>query len=147
MEYKASTQDWPSDDVVTHFQFCATMQLRTPFRILERHGETYWDRTKRPPIITREAWQGIWVPGTAFSDRMATTSMMASEIGPIPTNGSDFHRFLLVIRHIAETTAGVEKRYTAICAECERDPWTEIVNRLKGSTSIADQFTGRVRKT
>lgn len=147
MEYKASTQDWPADDVVTHFKFCATMQLRTPFRVLERHGDTHWDRAKRPPVIIREAWQGIWVPCTAFSERMDTTSMMASEIGPVPTNGSDFHRFLLVIRHIAETTTGVEKRHAAICAECERDAWTEIVERLKGPRSIADRFTDRVRKT
>jgi hypothetical protein len=146
MEYKASTQDWAGIDVVTHFKFVATMQLRTPFHVLDRHNETHWDRSSKPPIFFREPWQGIWVPQTSFSDRMALTSMMASEIGPVLTSGSDFHRFLLTIRWLAENTLGPSKRCAAIRAECDKDVWSEFVARLGGSRNVSDRFDGRVKK-
>lgn len=146
MEYKASTQDWPSDELITHFKFCATMQLETPLHVLQRHGETYWDRSRPPPIFFREPWQGIWIPRTSFPDRMALTSMMASEIGPVLTNGSDFHKFLLEIRRIAESTSGLDRRHNAIVDECEKEIWGEIVKRMRGSRAVADRFMGRVKK-
>ena len=146
MQYKASDQDWPHDEIVTHFRFCATMQLRTPYCVLDRHNETHWDKSSKPPTFVREGWQGIWVPQTDFSDRMALKSMMASEIGPIPSYGGDFHRFLLVIRFLAENTTGPDKRCAVIKKECEKDSWSEFVDRLGGSRGVADRFIDRVKK-
>lgn len=146
MQYKASDQAWPNDDIVTHFKFCATMQLRTPYCILDRHNETHWDRASKPPIFVREGWQGIWIPQTEFSDRMALTSMMASEVGPIPSYGADFHRFLLVVRFLAENTTGPDRRCAVIEEECEKECWSEFVDRLGGPSMISNGFIGRVKK-
>ena len=145
MEYKAGDQSWPGD-FVTNFMFVATMQLRTPYCVLERHGETYWDRSAPPPIFVGEEWQGIWVPQTELSDRMAPFSTMASEIGPVPTHGSDFHRFLLSVRQLAESIDDPDERCEAIQQECRREPWTEIVEKLGGAEKISDRFFGDVKK-
>ncbi|WP_155252608.1 hypothetical protein [Pseudomonas brassicacearum] len=146
MKYKADSQDWSDIDIITHFKFCATMQLRTPYCVLDRHNETYWDRTAPPPIFFREAWQGIWVPQTNLSDRMASGSMMASEIGPIPAHGGDFLRFLLEIRYLAENTSGPERRVTAIENECRRDIWAAFVAKLGGPSMVGSRFYDRVKK-
>lgn len=145
MEYKAGDQTW-FDGVVTHFMFAAAMQLRTPYCVLERHGETYWDRSAPPPVFVHEEWQGIWIPQTEFSDRMAPFSKMASEIGPVPTHGSDFHRFLLSIRQLAENIDDPDHRCAAITQECRRDPWAEIVEKLGGAESVSGWFSGEVKK-
>lgn len=145
MEYKASAQDWAGIDVVNHFRFSATMQLRTPYCVLERHNETYWDRSCGPPIFIREEWQGIWRPQTDFSERMALRSMMASEIGAIPTHGGDFHRFLLEIRYLAENTSDPTDRCAVIFRECEKDTWSEFVERMGGPMGISQRFSGPVK--
>ncbi|MNM69029.1 hypothetical protein D3C81_806130 [compost metagenome] len=145
MEYRARDQSWP-DETVTHFMFAATMQLRTPYCVLEHHGETYWDRSTPPPIFIREEWQGIWIPQTEFSDRMVPFSKMASEIGPVPTHGSDFHRFLLSIRQLAESIDDPDERCKAILQECLREPWSEIVEKLGGAEKVSGRFSGDVAK-
>lgn len=69
--------------------FCATMQLRTPLRILLRHGEECPPGVE-PPAIADEAWHGIWVP---VIEGMALWGQMASEIGYIPADGGFFPSF------------------------------------------------------
>lgn len=48
-------------DIMAGYTFCATMQLRTPLRVLLRHGEKH-QGPKEPPVIAREQWKGIWIP-------------------------------------------------------------------------------------
>ena len=51
-------------DVSLGFQFCATLQLRTPLRVLLRHGELYLRNDGGQPHIAHEPWEGIWLPKT-----------------------------------------------------------------------------------
>lgn len=135
MGYKASNQDWPAGDVVTHFKFCATMQIRTPLRILQHHNDTHWDRTQAPPKIVESSWQGIWVPCTRLSGFFETGATMASEIGQIPVNGGDFLRFLLTIREAVESRD--TGKYAAALAVATSKSWEEIVEKLGGAQSVA----------
>ena len=144
--YRASDQSWPAGDVITHFAFLATAQLRTPLRVLQRHQDIWTDRSKNPPQIAASPWQGIWVPQTRLSERMSATSMMASEIGPIPLHGGDFLRFLLIIREIAESNRSSQKRCDLIEAECRSESWTSFMGRLGGPSAVSDRFIGRVPK-
>lgn len=143
--YKASDQSWSGGDIVTHFAFLATAQLRTPLRVLQRHQDIWTDRSRNPPKLTTSPWQGIWVPQTRLSERMAATSMMASEIGPIPLHGGDFLRFLLIVREIAESRTG-QKRWDLIKSECQRDSWSPFIQRLGGPSGVADRLIGRISK-
>ncbi|ANI37178.1 hypothetical protein AA098_10230 [Pseudomonas sp. JY-Q] len=71
---------------------------------------------------------------------------MASEIGPVPTHGSDFHRFLLAVRQLVESIDDPDERCEAIQQECRREPWAEIVEKLGGAEKISDRFSGDVKK-
>lgn len=52
---------WGNSDIIRGLQFSATMQLRTPLRVLLRHGEIHTDRTMAAPQVVRERWEGIWI--------------------------------------------------------------------------------------
>lgn len=97
-------------DVCSGFRFCATMQLRTPLRVLLRHGEIHTDRTKQPPKIALEMWEGIWVPEVKPYPGMPPPGMMASTFGPIPTDGGDYLPFLIAVRRIIEAHDTIEHR-------------------------------------
>ena len=71
---------------------------------------------------------------------------MASEIGPIPSHGGDFHRFLLAVRFLAENTTGPDRRCAIIEEECKKECWSEFVDRLGGPTMISNRFIDRVKK-
>lgn len=135
MEYKASTQAWPDGDAVTYFQFCATMQLRTPLRILQHHNDTHWDRYTAPPKIVERSWQGIWVPCTRLSGLFEYEATMASEVGQIPVSGGDFLRFLLTIREAVESRDS--GKHAAALAVATNKTWEDIVEKLGGAHSVA----------
>lgn len=50
-------------DIIKHYQFIATLQLRTPLAILERHGETHPGPPDALPRIASQQ-DGIWIPAT-----------------------------------------------------------------------------------
>ena len=98
------------DDVV--LRFSATLQLRTPLRVLSKHGSIHNDKRSRPPEYAKEPWQGLWVPENndpAF-DFLSEGSMMASDIGPVPKDGGDYLPYLISIRKIVEMELPIEER-------------------------------------
>ena len=48
------------DPLVIGYEFCATMQLRTPLVVLRLHGATIPPEADIPSID--EPWHGIWAP-------------------------------------------------------------------------------------
>ncbi|WP_454838234.1 hypothetical protein [Pseudomonas mohnii] len=135
MTYKSGVPEWDAGGLIQHFKFCATMQLRTPLRILQHHNDTHWDRSIPPPKIVTTSWQGIWVPCTRLSGLFEYEATMASEIGQIPVSGGDFLRFLLTIREAVE---GCEKgKYAAALAVANDRLWASIVEKLGGVESVA----------
>ncbi|MDO8437974.1 MAG: hypothetical protein Q7S69_07460 [Nitrosomonadaceae bacterium] len=102
---------WGNDDIIKGLQFLATLQLRTPLRVLLRHGEVHTDRNTRPPAITREGaeamWAGIWLP-KVFDGPPGGT--MASDVGQIPADGGNYLPFLVAVREIVELSDSIESR-------------------------------------
>jgi len=135
MTYKSEAPQWDDAELIQHFKFCATMQLRTPLRILQHHNDTHWDRTQPPPKIIEKSWQGIWVPCTRLSGLFEYEATMASEIGQIPLNGGDFLRFLLTIREAVESR-DTGKHAAALSVASSRS-WESIVERLGGAHNVA----------
>jgi hypothetical protein len=124
-------------DIIVGYQFIATLQLRTPLRVLKRHGEIHKLPNYEPPMITREAWEGTWVPKTRVT---FPQSMMASDIGPIPADGGDYLKFLISVRTIAERNEAATDRRKALEAELKNEKWRDFVRKLGGSIVILDQL-------
>ena len=94
--------DTQSVELIKGWRFGATMQLRTPLRVLSRHGETHEGLTD-PPKIANEQWEGYWTPvlksykelGIDIPDVIFESGTTASDIGQIPINGGHYLKFLL----------------------------------------------------
>ncbi len=134
-----------NSDILAGYRFCATMQLRTPLRVITRHGEVHAGLDD-PPIIAREAWEGIWLPqtkswrdlGLDLPELRPTT--MASDVGPIPADGGDYLAFLLAVRRIVEGRETISDRRSRLSGELSEKRWSTFVRKLGGKRSIVDRF-------
>lgn len=96
----------PLGDHITGYKFTATMQMRTPAKVLHQHGRIERVASWKLPKIVNESWQGIWSPvaktwreiGIEIDEMPMGT--MASDIGQVPADGGDYLRFLLFIKHL-----------------------------------------------
>lgn len=96
------------NELVGGYVFCATMQLRTPLRVLRRHGELHRDLSAPPPRIADEPWEGTWIPLLPQQDTLF--GQMASEVGPIPVDGGRYLKFLLAVRSVVEAEGAAGER-------------------------------------
>lgn len=103
-----------NEDIIKGWQFCATLQLRTPLAVLEQHGRRVPLTPDGPPSITTEMWQGIWTPDVGDEFSMFDAISMASEVGSIPADGGDYLPFLIAFRTITEGSASVGDKEAAI---------------------------------
>ena len=120
-------------DLIKHYQFIATLSLRTPLAILERHAETHPGPTEDLPRIASQQ-DGIWIPITKSWSELAgpkvsttvreqlralaarTQETMASDVGPVPEDGGDYLPFLKAFRAIVESSDTADNKRTAIKA-------------------------------
>lgn len=135
---------WGNADIISGLRFIATIQLRTPLRVLSRHGETHTDKAKSPPKIALEEWEGIWMPETNLLrdlgiDR-AKFFTMASDIGPIATDGGDYLKFLIEVRKVVETDEGIEDRRKKLARALTNPAWREFIQSLKGNDAILNRL-------
>ena len=133
-------------DLHAGWRFCATMQLRTPLRVLARHGETHSDQCTAPPIIADEAWQGIWVPVSKTYRELGldvdepALGAMASHIGPIPADGGTFLPFLKSVRAIVESDGDASERRKRLHTLLADPAIQTTVQRLGGRGAILDRL-------
>jgi hypothetical protein len=122
------------------------MQLRTPLRVLVRHGEVHRDMNSPPPQIANELWEGIWrvktktwkeLGGADIPDFMATT--IASDIGPIPNDGKNLE-FLIAVRTVVEAPASIDSRIEQLREVAAQAEWQDFVGRNGGISSIIERF-------
>ncbi|MGK5040396.1 hypothetical protein ACQ4WQ_08645 [Janthinobacterium sp. GB1R12] len=148
------TRAHPNNDIISGLKFCATMQLRTPLRVLLRHGELFSDLPNDPPQIAREMWEGIWIAqarsfrelGIGF-DELAL-NQMTSAIGPIPADGGGYLRFLIAVREIVESANSIDDRMEWLRDEVSKPQWAGYVNnRFHGVSDICDYFFPRFLDT
>lgn len=129
---------WGNDDVIVGLRFVATMQLRTPLRVLRRHGEMHSKRNEPPPHICHESWEGIWIPETRLSTHIP--SSMASQIGPIPSDGGDYLPFLLQVREVLECYDTIEERLSKLKVLAKSPEWRNHPGFRNGIDEIANRF-------
>jgi len=118
-------------DLMDGWQMSVTMQLRTPLKWLQRHGEYCAGADSPAEQLPPE--HACWVPvlktwrslGIDMDEVPETT--MASEIGQIPADGGDFLPFLMEYRMIVEGAADAladlgrrTPKYAALLAEPPR---------------------------
>lgn len=126
----------PNADIVKGYRFSATLQLRTPLRVLQHHGEVQqWSDNGFPPYA-HFLWEGIWLPITySFAELAAMEAKlrpidssddrafdeMASDIGPIPGDGM-YLAFLKAFRGIVEFAASPDEKREAIGTLAKGNP-------------------------
>ena len=138
---------YPNSDIISGLKFCATMQLRTPLRVLLRHGEVFDDLPNEPPQIARAMWEGIWIAQARNFRELGidldepSPGHIASEIGPIPIDGGDYLRFLIAVRGILESVNSIDDRLASLVDEVSRTQWSAFKHaRFHGAYDIADYF-------
>jgi hypothetical protein len=119
----------PNADVIKGYEFCATLQLRTPLRVLQHHGEVQQWSENGLPTYAHFLWEGIWLPITysweelsarhgnsavAKKAELVLPNAMASDIGPIPQDGGTYLGFLRAFRGIVEFSASPDEKREAI---------------------------------
>jgi len=136
----------PVEDIIDSFRFAATMQLRTPLRVLSRHGEVSIGLSQ-PPDIARHQSEGYWFPITKTLAEMGINlsemnvhSTMASDVGQIPVDGGDYLKFLIRVREIVEQRDPVESRKRALSEELRNPQWGKFIRKLGGKQAIQNSF-------
>lgn len=147
VEECSNSHDYPNSDIISGLKFCATMQLRTPLRVLLRHGELFSDLPNEPPQIARATWEGIWTTQTRSFRELGIDldepagDWMASAIGPISTDGGDYLKFLIAVRRIAESANSIDDRIASLVDEVSRSQWSMFKHaRFHSAYDIADCF-------
>lgn len=139
--------DWGHDDIITGVMFSATLQLRTPLRIIQRHQEIFTGLGV-PPAIADEAWHGLWLPMTKSTfDFLHTGATVSSDIGPIPRDGGAYLKFLLTIRSIVERHDTASQRRENLNQVLVDAKWEAFVTKLGGRTAIINGFFPRFVST
>ncbi len=127
------------DDVLKGWEFCATLQLRTPLAVLEHHGELIEGAEAVLPTYG-PGWAGIWTPKTkSWAELGAEVGLalpefppgqMASQIGLVPEDGGAFLTFLKAYRRIVERAVSVEEKEREVQALARRPEYSEIAAKL-----------------
>lgn len=137
----------PNSDIISGLEFCATMQLRTPLRVLLRHRELFSDLPNEPPQIARAMWEGIWTIRTRSFRELGIEldepppGQMESGIGPIAVDGGDYLKFLIAVRKIVESANSIDDRLDLLAIEVSRPQWSMFKHaRFHSAYDIADYF-------
>ena len=137
-----------NQDVISGLQFSATMQLRTPLRVLKRHGEIHSDINTKPPKIEHEMWEGIWIPKAKNTWRELgldidefKESTVATDIGPITV--TQYLPFLISVREIIENNESIDSRINVMRTKPMTGSWKTYVDKHGGLDKIINQFFPR----
>lgn len=126
---------WGNADIIKGLRFCATMQLRTPLRVLSRHEEFHADQALPPPTIAAEQWEGIWLP-QVFDEPYKGD--MASDVGPI--SASAYLPFLVAMREIIEAHDSIERRIERLRGMRFPVAWKVFLEKHDGIEGIICRF-------
>jgi hypothetical protein len=132
-------------DLISGWRFCATMQLRTPLRVLSRHGEVHAGLSSEPPVIAHEQWEGIWLHQLRSYRELGldvdeAAFPMASDIGQVPGNGGDYLPFLVAVRTAAESDGSIEQRREAVSTVLRDPAYRKFVRAHGGQGATLDQL-------
>lgn len=134
-----------NDDIIKGLEFCATMRLRTPLRVLLRHGEIHTNPNTKPPKIAMEMWEGIWTTKTQTYRELGIDidepqGTCASDIGQIPQAGGEYLKFLIEVRKIVELDESIENRIEKLREMPMVSDWKTYVEKHGGIETISGRF-------
>jgi len=130
------------------FEFEATLQFRTPLRVLLHHGEIYRKNDGKQPIIAIEPWEGFWVPRTKTYRELGldidemNLDIVASMIGPI--DSKEYVPFLIAIRKIVELNETIEYRIKNLREMSIEKGWDIYINKHGGISEIINIFFPKI---
>jgi hypothetical protein len=131
-----------TDDIVVGLEFCATLQLRTPLRVLVRNGEIYTKNDGKQPKIAIEQWEGCWIPKLkSFSElglKEPLEGTSASDIGQVYPR--EYLPFLIDVRKIVELNDTIDNRIYKIFQHPPTNEWMFYVNKHGGLESLSKKF-------
>lgn len=134
-----------NDDILAGYRFCATLDPRTPLRILERHGTV--SATLPAKHDRTDPADGVWTPKVkswkelGLNIKEFAPSVMASAVGLIPEDGGEFLKMLIAFRQEAESVGTpVERAERAYHVVQSREEWREFAVTLgwSGPESLDD---------
>lgn len=130
--------DHPAARFIAGMEFCATFQVRTPLRILRRHGQVLPLGVALPDDF--EQWMGIWVPKPKSAGQRPYEGEIASPAGPV--TAAEYVPFLIAVREAVEdTVGGIEGRMARLQAVCALPQFARFVAAECGArVPICDRF-------
>jgi hypothetical protein len=119
-------------------EFCATFQVRTPLRILGRHGQVLPLGAALPDDF--EPWMGIWVPKPKSAGQRPYEGEIASPAGPV--TAAVYLPFLIAVREAVEdAVGGIAGRMARLQAVCALPQFARFVAaERRARISICDRF-------
>jgi hypothetical protein len=138
----AHSQRGLNDPVVIGYRFSATLQLRTPYRILRYHGLLFRGPADDLPQIAEQLWQGIWLPETKTFRELGLDvpelppATMASQIGLVTLDGGELLQFLLLANGIADGHATLDERREAMGRLLKENQWAVLIDKLGGERAF-----------
>jgi hypothetical protein len=124
-----------NQDVLEGLEFVATLSLDTPLRVLEHHGERYRGLPSSAPKHGDES-EGIWVPVVNWAGlgiNPPADGMMASAIGPVPSDGGTFLPFLIEFRRIVESDLPTFEKLKQVDRFSKSTPEYQRIRRRLGA--------------
>lgn len=110
-----------NDDVFKGYEFNATLQLRTPLRVLKHHKERILDNNKKLPNYIKEEWEGYWLPITKTYRELGLdmdevpAGTCSIDIGQLTEKEQDLYfNFLLKFHTISESEKEVKEKISLI---------------------------------
>lgn len=142
------TKAWEENqDIIIGLEFHATMQLRTPLRVLKRHGEIHTDINTEQPKITHEMWEGIWIAKTRTFREMGIDIDEFRNDGAIYTSygvkikKSKCLPFLIAIREVVELDESIDSRISKLHESRENFPnWRSLAGAFGGTDYFIKEF-------
>ena len=124
------------DELLAGYVFSATLQIRTPLHILERHLTTapadgpLWDYRANSADMQADPhnMHGIWLAYTGTH----RPSPVASDIGPVPKGGIAYAEFLKAFRKIVESNRSPSDTAFHLDALKTKEPaWATFDRKLR----------------
>ena len=125
-------------------RFHATLELRTPLRVIRRHGEQYLSTDGMQPRIAQEPWEGVWVRVTKTWRELSGVDIPefglseASDVGPLMS--ANYLPFLIAVREAVESDGTIAQRIETLEAMRVDDRWSEYFAQHGGIANIVARF-------
>lgn len=131
---------WDHRNMIAGLEFRATLQLRTPLRVLRWHGKMHTDRDNPPPQVVEAEWEGVWMLKLKTWKELGGADVpdfdppTASDIGPV--DASKYFPYLLGIHEISEGNQMRHFKEEALRGFLSRPEWAAFTKVHGGADAV-----------